>query len=105
MMTTIPLSERRWESICHGLTGDQLCDICISENEPRLYVRRTQLTWRVIGFAEAFGLRVEQLVAIVDDAGLFIVWRGEADDSIRAWREAEQRLKLRRPARHFCDRT
>jgi hypothetical protein len=72
------------------------------ERHGYLMVRRPQLTWRVIGFAEAFGLQIGQLQAVTDTCpeGLQVFWRGEAEASMRAWREAERVLELSRRAAH-----
>lgn len=91
------------ESLVWGLTGNQLRDIEYSGRSPYLAVRRFQLTWRVIGYAEAFGLRVELIIAVVDALGkLRVTWHNEPETfaSILAWRKAEQRLGLAWPAMH-----
>jgi hypothetical protein len=88
------------QAIDWGLTGKQLEDAF----EPYRYlaVGRPQLTWRVIGFAEALGLQVGQLQAVTDTRaeGLQVFWRGDAQASTRAWREAERLLELPRRAAH-----
>ena len=99
---------RRRESLCWGLTGDQLMDHDEMNNGhcSVLIVRRPQLTWRVIGHAEELGLRIENLSAVVDDVTeIVVVWRGLPNDelcaSIEAWREAERHLNLPRRAQHY----
>jgi hypothetical protein len=52
------------QAIDWGLTGDQLVDAV--ERHGYLAVHRPQLTWRVIGFAEALGLQIGQLHAVTD---------------------------------------
>jgi hypothetical protein len=93
------------ETLAWGLSGEQLCDEMDKDRPSILIVRRPQLTWRVIGYAETLGLRVKHIYAVVDDAnGIFVVWRGgsEAHASILAWRKAERRLKLSRRAEHYA---
>jgi hypothetical protein len=89
------------QAIDWGLTGKQLEDAF--ERYGYLAVGRPQLTWRVIGFAEALGLRIEQLQAVTDTRaeGLQVFWRGEAPASARAWRETERLLELPRRATHY----
>jgi hypothetical protein len=88
------------QAIDWGLTGNQLVDAL--ERQAYLAVGRPQLTWRVIGFAEALGLQIGQLQAVSDTRaeGLQVFWRGEALASARAWREAERLLELPRQATH-----
>jgi hypothetical protein len=98
---------RRREAIALGLSGDQLFDEMIAAmNNGRsstLIVRRPQLTWRVIGFAEALGGRVLSLCAVADDDEIFVIWHEDSEvrASIEAWREAERRLRLPRCAQHY----
>ena len=89
------------QAIDWGLTGKQLEDAL--ERYGYLAVGRPQLTWRLIGFAEALGLQIGQLQAVTDTRaeGLQVFWRGEALASARAWREAERLLELPRQATHY----
>jgi hypothetical protein len=53
------------EPLDWGLTGDQL----MYAKRSYLAVRRPQLTWRVIGYAESLGLQIEQLETVTDAPG------------------------------------
>jgi hypothetical protein len=90
------------QSLACGMIGDQLWRY---DRGGCLAVRRPQLTWRLLGYAEAQGLQLEHIDSVIHypsvDLSPLVLWNNEvALASVRAWRAAERHVGVAFPAKH-----
>jgi hypothetical protein len=69
------------------LTRGYLADRGNSVTDAYMVVYRPELTWRVIGYAEALGLQIKHIEAVIhcSYSGLLVVWRTKAVTDVQSW--------------------
>lgn len=84
------------------LTRGYLADRGNAVTDSYMVVYRPKLTWRVIGYAEALGLQIKHIEAVIhcSYSGLLVVWRTKPVTDVQAWQEAERRLGIECTAQH-----